>query len=640
MHAGYQPPTGEVIPPGTLIGNPLTWNEASPGAWAESGIAPLYVPVMDWTAFIALVNAQAALGRAVQMGPGTWTADAAILLADNATIYGGPNVVILGALPLGLGPTNAVFMSQGITSPASTNLSANAAAGARIINVNALVLGVDTITVGGTIVVSGIADVWKVGVYTVTAIAGAGPFALTLDRPLFVPFTAADQVKVVRSRPDGIHIDGRGMLMSGTCNRYIEIAMGANCLVENIRLDGSLGDSEPNDYLAAFDVGGFNNTFRGMRCDGNGFNSGACLALESNETSSVVDCQVANNLSTGVLLLDCWDCKVLDTQAYNCDTYGFRVGRETIGGCVSTTLRGCTAGSCGTIVGTPQGGIVVEGASSDTIIDDCTTLGCGNAVGLSAGILLMGTSTRTVISKCRANNGAVFAGINIGEATVTKTTVRDVVLDGNLVGFVSYGGDYTLDGFVITNSSAGAATPGALGVSNSAVVTDCRIANGFISVPNGNGTYGIAWAGANAAARMNVDNVHIELSGAGVRVALYHATGVCRVSNVLVDGAGAAANFGLYAAGGTIRLGDGIDVGACGTPLTGITSIGNLVSGGAGAPQAVAWPDIEPTDHVTWTRTVNGGVPGIAPLSVNTVGVGFAATFAAGDTSTYQWRVE
>jgi hypothetical protein len=477
-------------------------------------------------------------------------------------------------------------------------------------------------------------------VYIVLSVSGAGPYTITLDRPLFRDFSSADKVFIVTSRPENIHIDGQNMLMSGETNRYIEFAMAYNCTVENIRLDGSLGTSEVNDYLAAFDAGGVGNTFRNMIVDGTAINSGACLALESNERSVIESCALSNNLSTGVLLLDCWNCKVLKSQAYSCEVAGIRVSGETVGGSYSTTLQGCAAENCAVSGGTPQGGILVELDSADTIIDDCTILACGDAVGLSGGICLLDTTTRTRISKTRLLNCSVFAGINIAESTVTDTIARDVTFDGCLIGFVSYGGDFILDGFRCINSTATGATAGALGVSMSAVCTSARISNGYISVPAGNGTYGIAWAGDDATARCYVDNVHIALTGAGVRVALYHKTGVCYVSNTLIDGPGAAANFGLYTNGGVIRLGDGIDVSACGTPLTGITSIGTLVANGAGTPQDVTWPDMKTTDHINWTRTANGGVPGVMPLTTKTASTKFTATFAAGDTSTYEWRVE
>lgn len=66
---------------------------------------------------------------------------------------------------------------------------------------------------------------------------------------------------------------------------------------------------------------------------------------------------------------------------------------------------------------------------------------------------------------------------------------------------------------------------------------------------------------------------------------------------------------------------------------------GVIVSGGAGAAQAVALATILAGDEVVVMRTINGGAPGIAPLVVITGGVGFTLTFAAGDTSTYQWMV-
>jgi hypothetical protein len=66
---------------------------------------------------------------------------------------------------------------------------------------------------------------------------------------------------------------------------------------------------------------------------------------------------------------------------------------------------------------------------------------------------------------------------------------------------------------------------------------------------------------------------------------------------------------------------------------------GNLVANGAGTAQAVVLVTIAAGDTVIFTRTVNGGAPGLPPLVVITAGVGFSATFGVGDTSTYAWKV-
>jgi hypothetical protein len=133
--------------------------------------------------------------------------------------------------------------------------------------------------------------------------------------------------------------------------------------------------------------------------------------------------------------------------------------------------------------------------------------------------------------------------------------------------------------------------------------------------------------------------------GAANQTAILHRTGAGVVILRGVSGSQSSANNGyLGQAGVTVRWDSRTDFSGFTNPFTinaaGFGSVGQLVSGGAGAPQAVAWPDLKSNDHVTWTRIVNGGAPGIMPLSANTPATGFAATFAAGDTSTYEWRVE
>jgi len=108
---------------------------------------------------------------------------------------------------------------------------------------------------------------------------------------------------------------------------------------------------------------------------------------------------------------------------------------------------------------------------------------------------------------------------------------------------------------------------------------------------------------------------------------------------VVMPGGG---GYGVNAlAGSTVRHTElDLSASALGINAAGYSNVGALVSGGAGAAQDVTWPDVRAEDHITWTRTVDGGVPGVMPLCTKTAATKFTATFAAGDTSTYEWRVE
>lgn len=378
----------------------------------------VFAPVMPWAEFIALVNASAALGRSVQMGPGTWTCDAAVALASNAHIIGGPGVVVNCTAGILSDVTNAAFLATGTPVGSNTTLAANNVVGAKTISVVSLLSG--AIADGALVQVrQGLRNL----TYTVVgAPAGGGPYTVTLDRPVLMQFALGDTVFPYSAVPTDIRIDGRGMLITGAMDRFIELAQAFRCRVSGIRM---LTTTAHTDLVASFDVGGYDCIFEDIEIDGAG-TRGLGIALESVEKGAIINCRVKRLTSYGIALYDCCDCRV----------------------------DGCDA---------------------------------------------------------------------------TET------------------------------------------------------ANGIV----------LGTDGGNALAGSTVRHHDIDLS---------------------------ASALGINAAG--------------------YANVGTLVSGGAGAAQDVTWPDIRATDHITWTRTVDGGVPGVMPLCTKTAATKFTATFAAGDTSTYEYRVE
>src|SRR5512143_2501171 len=95
----YGGPNGIEFVRGTNPGDQLVWNPTGTGLWETTPGAVITVGPMAWAPFIALVNAAAAVGNAVQMGPGLWTADVPGLLANGAHVIGGPGVVINSTMP-------------------------------------------------------------------------------------------------------------------------------------------------------------------------------------------------------------------------------------------------------------------------------------------------------------------------------------------------------------------------------------------------------------------------------------------------------------------------------------------------------------------------------------------------------------
>lgn len=100
-----------VIPDGTVKGQSLTWDEAAANEWSGSDISPLYVPTMDWTSSLGIVNTAAATGRVVHMGPGAWAADAAVGLESGAVVRGSNAVRIISTVP-GASPFDCVWSTN------------------------------------------------------------------------------------------------------------------------------------------------------------------------------------------------------------------------------------------------------------------------------------------------------------------------------------------------------------------------------------------------------------------------------------------------------------------------------------------------------------------------------------------------
>lgn len=88
---------------------------------------------------------------------------------------------------------------------------------------------------------------------------------------------------------------------------------------------------------------------------------------------------------------------------------------------------------------------------------------------------------------------------------------------------------------------------------------------------------------------------------------------------------------------GTVVI-TGLDV-AAGYAGTVYYSRGTITANGAGTAQDVLFPDTNASDHLRLTRVTTGGVPSTNPLIVRTISSKFAVTFAAGDTSNYEFDI-
>lgn len=574
----------------------------------ETGV--IYAPVQDWATFIALVNAQAALGRAVQMGPGTWNCNAKVDLANYAHIIGGPGVVVDCSLAYGgVDPFNAAFEAGPVASGVNTTLAAAPTVGTLTVSANASYPAGSLISIQTTSL--------RRQYYEVKSVAGGGPYALTLDRPIRDPYPGGATVMGWASIVRGIRIDGRGMRITGTADRYVEIAGAWDCEVSGIHTDTSGGNLGAGSIALSYDIGCLRCVFRDIHVDSTGAAINGGVIIESGERCLIERCSAENlgtgGAATGVALYDSWDSALVDCHAWGC-YYG--AGFVGANGCHGCTIRG------GSYWKNTYG--IITGNGTRNQIDDVDCV-----ANTSAGIYLA-ADLNPQVSNARCQGNGV--DIDIG-ANTTGARLCNIYLSGgttrNLHVRPGAGKVVDITGLRIYVPAANGTTfvlvdSGDLRI-RGLDIDDTPANRGVTTIQLG-GTAGLAIVGGALAL------------GAAVHGIYNGGSGVVRLHDVVATGVtngytGAAGSGGTLRMSGRCALTTNIGAGA-------FANVGQLVSGGAGAPQAVAWPDLKATDHVTWTRIVNGGAPGVAPLCVNTPGVGFAATFAAGDTSTYEWRVE
>ena len=417
-----------VIPDGTVKGQSLTWNEAA-AKWSGSGIAPLYVPVMPWTAFMAIANANAYI-RPTQMGPGAWTADVAVNMASGVHIIGGPGVVINCTAGILSDVTNAAFVAIGVAVGSNTTLAANNVVGAKTISVVSLLSG--AIADGAIVQVrQGLRDL----TYTVVgAPAGGGPYTVTLDRPVLMQFALGDTVFPYSSVPEDIRIEGRGMVITGAMDRFVELAQSFRCRVSGIRM---LPTTAGPDLVASFDVGGYDNIFEDIEIDGIG-TRGLGIALESVEKSAILNCRVSAVTSYGIALYDCCDCRVDGcdaTEAGNgivlgtdggtvgcldCVVIDSTVRKSSVTGIVLSLSSRCKVVACSSRFNATHG-IQIDGGASNIF------QACEGSDNTGSGLVGASAATGTVMSNCIADrNSGVGVNLDVPAEIANLSTQANV----------------------------------------------------------------------------------------------------------------------------------------------------------------------------------------------------------------------
>lgn len=569
-------------------------------------------PSMTWAEVMSVVNANA-YERPVFFEAGTYTVDAAIPISNGAHVVMGPGVTLNSTQGI-VGFSTFIFFKFGAVSAGGTLAATPTVGTATISSTVSFAVGT-RIMIGQT---AATVHDFLAAQYEVKGVAGGGPFTITLDRALRLPFVSGDNVRAYTTQPRDITIEGNGATMTGSASRAVEFTHGLNVHVRGLQFD----DAANFGAGVSHDIGSLNCTV--IDCYSN---SGCAFGfmLESAERCSIVRCS-SDVGSNAITLFDCADCSVEDSGG----------SRNTNSG-VQLTSNLMTVGCFGCVV---RGGFGTRGGNIGLIIDratDCLIEGFkadGNVDGIDTGV--NGVRNKFVGCMTARNTAAgVRARSTAGVVIAEHTSL------GDLRAVIALNSLDLVNADLIDYTGTGVLIDAAIASGSRVNVTGARI-NSSVS-----GSIGCDINGAGSPT-VRFDGTHfVNNSAAANQTAILHRTGATPGVVIVKDctGAQASASNGYAGqAGATLRVEGRTDFASFTVPFTinaaGFANVNTLVANGAGTAQAVSWTDLKVRDHVNWTRIVNGGTPGVMPLTVSTPGTGFSATFAVGDTSTYEYRVE
>lgn len=591
------------------------------GISASSGISPAFAFIdvtlppynVDNTgakdagpAVQSALSALAGTGQAAWFPKGTYKFLTPVSVPSFTTIWSSPNARYVNAQTFTGTQTANIFTAKATSNGNVGTLHANAVLGVSSVSVTMPAKP----TVGNYLAVS---QSLSQQTFLVMTVAGVGPYTVTLDRPVLLPFTsAAAVVSEDTSVPTNIRLMMNGASCTGTGDRIVEFVTAFQCLVSDWHYDTNGG--AVGDIVFGGDIGGYKTGF--VRCTVDGTGAAGLLgglSLESIEQGFMIECGAVNiPVYAGCIVVDCIEPYLEACFSRNVADGGLAWGTDgslgTVGGaCVEFSSYGDTYG------------LILNGSSGSRFVGSSFKY-AGNT-----GILFNATGIDdTQFEACAVDGSATgfsdAMGANVG------TMIRGMTFNGCTVACMATGSDVDMSDFRAVGLTV---TMTAFAFSSGAMA---RLKNGEIvhsGIMNA-----LAFTGVT---RAEVDGVKMT-SGSAASEGLEIADGVVLARDVVCLGSFAAG--AAVGAGATFRQGDGckFDVATTAVSNAGYWSRaagGNGVST-IGTSGAVAWPDIASSDRIIFRLTATGGTPTPYPIPyVITAGVGYNPTLAAGDTSTY-----
>jgi hypothetical protein len=406
-------------------------------------------------------------------------------------------------------------------------------------------------------------------IFTVTGVAGGGPFTVTLDRPMNYALAntnpATQSIDLVVSQPQDMRFTGPAVISGPGGSGFYNIGAGLNVKVTGVIADASQGSNATSDGFR-YDVGSVDCTFDNCECSsalGHGF-----IALGA-ERCAFNDCTALQVAVTGFAFLDCVDC-----SASNLNGEGGINGLGWSSGAGLGCFR-CSLGGQSHFYNYSAFGIKVEGGSYDITIEGAVCSNCASA------------------------------GLDIEPDGTDYITINGFTGRGNNVGVQVNGGSaIELSGAAIDVSGSAFATPVGILVQGSAELTASDIAirnagaSGGIQVVGtgvlrltgatiqGVGVAGPACILAAGSALIFASKVKAILDGQGFALQL-NGTSHAEVDHWTFAGVDAGISYGFYsgAAGTTLKIGPGNQLDQIGRPTSfvGGENVSMQQSGGVNA---------------------------------------------------------
>ena len=594
-------------------------------------ITPTTVAATDTAALVAALAEMAPVGGLVLIGAGTLALDEVVEVPSNVTVRGagrGKTIVQSSITPIGE-PNNATFHAKAGAATATTALAANNVVGARTLSTNTSIAAGSIILINDTVSGAGL----RTMSYDVVSVSGAGPYTVTLDRPVLIQYGTGDTVSVVPSQPTNIVLEDFSII--GSADRFIELVSAKNCIVRRINMTVTGGSDASYTFTAnagtdiithaAHDIP----TFTCVQVSSSG-------TLPAGLSASTFYWTVRQSSTTSKLATS-YDNAVAGTTI---DITDAGTGTHTIATYSHDIMQSFDVGGRGNLAEdvTADGGHIASDCVAQEGQEGTITRRCVTRRSRSYGIVMHDT-VHAVIEDCHGSNHAF--GLVITADGTTKGSIGTRVRGGSFT-------NCTTEGLSIVNGSTDTVlagvdarfNPKALTCSNdivNAVADGCDFSNHTTNaVAIGTGAVGIRLRGCDlsgtsatipisAAGDLDLDGCRITsckqiglltgkvtfrgcylkcnpagaqnvlyLSSGTPRVSLNQcelecatsscnmvsiAAGVCTISQTTIKQVGGATGvLGMYISGGSLFIGSGVDASGSGTPLSSAGGTTKLVT--------------------------------------------------------------